>query len=78
MYCSTDIEKRSLILFIFCRLEFCNVSDKGCTFLALALRSNLKELDLSGNKLTNSGLKILSDELQNHLCKLEKLWYNYF
>ncbi len=46
--------------------------------LALALRSNLKELDLSGNKLTNSGLKILSTELQNHLCKLEKLWYNYF
>ncbi len=81
MYCSTDIEKRSLIVFIFCRLEFCDVSDKGCTCLALALRSNpshLKELDLSGNKLTNSGLKILSTELQNHLCKLEKLWYNYF
>lgn len=72
-YCKTDIEKSSF----FCRLEFCDISDKGCDFLALALRSNpshLKELDLSGNKLTNSGLKILSAELQNSLCKLEKLW----
>ncbi|ROL45186.1 NLR family CARD domain-containing protein 3 [Anabarilius grahami] len=58
-------------------LESCGVSDKGCTSLALALRSNpshLKELDLSGNKISNSGLKILSAELQNPLCKLEKLW----
>ncbi|KAK7172076.1 hypothetical protein R3I93_004390 [Phoxinus phoxinus] len=54
------------------RLEFCGVSDKGCTFLKLN-PSHLKELDLSRNKLSNFGLKIISAELQNPHCKLEKL-----
>uniref|UniRef100_A0A672MAJ4 Si:dkey-23k10.2 n=1 Tax=Sinocyclocheilus grahami TaxID=75366 RepID=A0A672MAJ4_SINGR len=51
-------------------------TESSCDFLASTLRSNpshLKELDLSGNKITNSGLKSLSAELQNPLCKLEKL-----
>uniref|UniRef100_A0A8C1GLL6 Uncharacterized protein n=1 Tax=Cyprinus carpio TaxID=7962 RepID=A0A8C1GLL6_CYPCA len=70
---STGLENCKLEIL---KLEFCDVSDKGCNFLALALRSNpshLKELDLSGNKITNSGLKILSADLQNPLCKLKKL-----
>ncbi|XP_073674462.1 NACHT, LRR and PYD domains-containing protein 3 [Garra rufa] len=72
----TGLEKPQCQLEVL-RLEFCGVSDKCCATLALALKSNpshLKELDLSRNKLSNSGVKILFDELQNPRCKLEKLW----
>ncbi|XP_073696540.1 NACHT, LRR and PYD domains-containing protein 3-like [Garra rufa] len=57
-------------------LRYCGVTDEGCAALASALRSNpshLRELDLSWNRLGDS-VKLLSDVLQNHLCKLEKLW----
>lgn len=54
----------------------CGITDEGCVALASALRSNpshLKELDLSGNKLRNTGVKRLSDELENSDCNLEIL-----
>ncbi|XP_050993899.1 NACHT, LRR and PYD domains-containing protein 3-like isoform X5 [Labeo rohita] len=61
------------------QLSKCGVTDEGCAALASALRSNpshLTQLDLSENKLGDSG-KLLSDVLQNPHCKLEKLWlYN--
>ncbi|MCI4391729.1 hypothetical protein PGIGA_G00137880 [Pangasianodon gigas] len=44
------------------RLCDCGVSDEGCAALTSALRSNpshLRELDLSRNKLTDSGKKLL-------------------
>ncbi|KAI5614544.1 NACHT, LRR and PYD domains-containing protein 12-like, partial [Silurus asotus] len=64
-----------------CKLEIlwlccCGVSEEGCVALASALRSNpshLRDLDLSGNKVGDSGVKCLSAVLENPHCKLEKL-----
>ncbi|KAI5626006.1 NACHT, LRR and PYD domains-containing protein 12-like [Silurus asotus] len=58
------------------RLCDCGVSDEGCAAFASALRSNpshLRKLDLSRNKVGDSGVKCLSAVLENPHCKLEKL-----
>nr|XP_055053398.1 NACHT, LRR and PYD domains-containing protein 3-like isoform X2 [Misgurnus anguillicaudatus] len=58
------------------RLRDCNLTDKGCVDLTSALTSNpshLRELDMSLNKLCDSGVTLISDLLKNPQCKLEKL-----
>ncbi|KAG1926185.1 ribonuclease inhibitor-like [Pimephales promelas] len=58
------------------RLSWCDMTDEGCSDVTSALKSNpshLRELDLSGNKLGDSGVKNLSDLLMNPQFKLEKL-----
>ncbi|XP_016097972.1 protein NLRC3-like [Sinocyclocheilus grahami] len=58
------------------RLSGCMVTEEGCCYLASALRSNpshLRELDLSYNHPGDSGVKLLSDLLEDPHCKLEKL-----
>ncbi|XP_058242976.1 ribonuclease inhibitor-like [Hemibagrus wyckioides] len=57
-------------------LSECNLTEKGCSALLTALRSEhstLKELNLSKNRIQDSGVKLLSEELKNKLCKLETL-----
>ncbi|XP_060731390.1 NACHT, LRR and PYD domains-containing protein 12-like isoform X1 [Tachysurus vachellii] len=64
-----------------CKLETlwlwqCGVSDEGCAALTSALRSNpshLRELDLSCNKLGDSGVKMLSDLRDDEHYKLQTL-----
>ncbi|KAM9435169.1 NLR family CARD domain-containing protein 3-like [Clarias gariepinus] len=65
-----------------CTLEIlemweCNITDEGCIAVASALESNpsspLQELNLNGNKPGKSGMKRLSDLLNNSNCKLKKL-----
>ncbi|XP_036418599.1 tripartite motif-containing protein 16-like [Colossoma macropomum] len=56
------------------------VTDEGCSSLASALKSNpshLRELDLSYNHPGESGVKLLSDLLEDPHCALEKLQVNH-
>uniref|UniRef100_A0A8C9SK18 B30.2/SPRY domain-containing protein n=1 Tax=Scleropages formosus TaxID=113540 RepID=A0A8C9SK18_SCLFO len=59
------------------RLSGCCVTKEGCGSLASALRSNpcshLRELDLSYNHPGDSGVKLLSDLLEDPHCKLKTL-----
>uniref|UniRef100_A0A672SSX2 Uncharacterized protein n=1 Tax=Sinocyclocheilus grahami TaxID=75366 RepID=A0A672SSX2_SINGR len=64
---------------IYLKLRYCDITDEGCSALTSALRSNpshLRELDLSGNKVKNKGVKHLCDVLKNLDCKLERLSLN--
>uniref|UniRef100_A0A8C9QW33 NACHT domain-containing protein n=1 Tax=Scleropages formosus TaxID=113540 RepID=A0A8C9QW33_SCLFO len=59
------------------RLSGCCVTERGCSSLASALRSNpcshLRELDVSYNHPGDSGMKLLSDLRQDPTCKLGTL-----
>uniref|UniRef100_A0A671XH77 NACHT domain-containing protein n=1 Tax=Sparus aurata TaxID=8175 RepID=A0A671XH77_SPAAU len=64
-----------------CRLEtlklsYCSLSKISCDSLASALKSNpshLRELDLIGNNLQDSDVKLLSDLKDSPHCRLETL-----
>ncbi|XP_036439539.1 NACHT, LRR and PYD domains-containing protein 3-like [Colossoma macropomum] len=58
------------------RLSGCMVTNEGCSSLASALKSDpshLRELDLTYNHPGVSGVKLLSDLLEDPHCALEKL-----
>ncbi|XP_026113548.1 protein NLRC5-like [Carassius auratus] len=63
-----------------CELEIlslrnCDLTEESCSTIASVLSSDsssLKDLDLSNNKLQDSGVMLLSDGLKEN-CKLEKL-----
>uniref|UniRef100_A0AAR2JDI5 NACHT domain-containing protein n=1 Tax=Pygocentrus nattereri TaxID=42514 RepID=A0AAR2JDI5_PYGNA len=57
-------------------LSQCRLSERSCAALASVLSSNfssLKELNLSGNNLCDSGVTLLSAGLEDQHCKLETL-----
>ncbi|XP_059814512.1 NACHT, LRR and PYD domains-containing protein 3-like isoform X2 [Hypanus sabinus] len=60
------------------KLELNNVglTDSGAEDLVSALSTNpsLTELNLSDNKLGDSGVKLVSAALRNRECKIQKLW----
>ncbi|XP_033182605.1 uncharacterized protein LOC113163520 isoform X1 [Anabas testudineus] len=58
------------------RLSHCNLSTISCTYLASALKSNpshLRELDLTGNVLRDSGVRLLSNFVKSSHFRLETL-----
>ncbi|XP_050959775.1 NACHT, LRR and PYD domains-containing protein 12 [Labeo rohita] len=58
------------------RLSGCMVTQKGCCSMSSALNlnpSHLRELDLSYNHLGDSGVKLLSEKLEDPNCLLDKL-----
>ncbi|XP_017211038.2 NACHT, LRR and PYD domains-containing protein 3-like isoform X1 [Danio rerio] len=58
------------------RLSGCLVTEEGCGFLSSALTSNpshLRELDLSYNHPGDSGVKLLSEQLEDPNYTLDKL-----
>ncbi|KAM8787455.1 NACHT, LRR and PYD domains-containing protein 12 isoform 2-T2 [Rhynchonycteris naso] len=64
-----------------CRLQMiqlrkCQLEAEACQEMALVLSTNrhLVELDLSGNALGDSGLKLLSEGLRHPACRLQILW----
>ncbi|KAK3570344.1 hypothetical protein QTP86_017939 [Hemibagrus guttatus] len=72
----TEVLKKKPVINCAFRLSECNVTEKGCSALLTALRSEhstLKELNLSKNRIQDSGVKLLSEELKNKLCKLDTL-----
>ncbi|XP_038129780.1 NACHT, LRR and PYD domains-containing protein 3-like isoform X2 [Cyprinodon tularosa] len=57
-------------------LNDCNLSERSCEVLASVLSSqssNLREMDMSNNKLQDSGVKLLFSGLKSPNCKLENL-----
>ncbi|XP_073804362.1 NLR family CARD domain-containing protein 3 isoform X10 [Danio rerio] len=60
------------------RLSGCMVTEEGCGFLSSALTlnpSHLRELDLSYNHPGDSGVKLLSEQLEDPNYTLDKLKY---
>ncbi|XP_056304433.1 uncharacterized protein LOC130216564 [Danio aesculapii] len=58
----------------------CSIKEEQCVFLTSALKSNpshLRELNLTGNQIQNTGLNHFCDILKNSQCKLERLRWRY-
>uniref|UniRef100_A0A3B4VBP5 NACHT domain-containing protein n=1 Tax=Seriola dumerili TaxID=41447 RepID=A0A3B4VBP5_SERDU len=65
-----------LVHYCLFSLSGCNLSDRSCEALSSVLSSpssSLRDLDLSNNKLQNSGVKLLFAALESPLCTLETL-----
>ncbi|XP_062398558.1 NACHT, LRR and PYD domains-containing protein 12-like [Sardina pilchardus] len=62
------------------RLSGCLITHEGCSLLSSALKSNpsyLKQLDLSYNHPGDSGVRELTDRLNDPSCRLETLRYDH-
>uniref|UniRef100_A0A665U3C5 NACHT, LRR and PYD domains-containing protein 12-like n=1 Tax=Echeneis naucrates TaxID=173247 RepID=A0A665U3C5_ECHNA len=56
----------------------CDLTDRSCEYISSVFRSKsaLEELDLTRNKLQDSGIKLLSEGLNSHNCKIQRLRLN--
>ena len=83
MFCLLMVSPKQLSFFILTlhslclpRLHECWLSETHYEVVASALKSNpshLRELDLRGSKLQDSGVKLLSAGLESPQCRLETL-----
>lgn len=67
-----------ITLLSFPRLADCKVTDEWVELLAFGLKFPhlpLRDLDLSNNDLTDSGVKLLCDGLSSQCCRLKTLRY---
>lgn len=68
------------LIFFFYSLNGVSIGEAGCAALASAFNSNptkLKELDLSGNQLGDSGVTQISALLANSQCTLQILRFQF-
>uniref|UniRef100_K7FTD3 NACHT, LRR and PYD domains-containing protein 3 n=1 Tax=Pelodiscus sinensis TaxID=13735 RepID=K7FTD3_PELSI len=67
--------QRLLNMHAACGLRCCHLTSACCEDLVSALKTNpsLKELDLSGNKLGEAGIKLLCKGLKHPNCNVQKL-----
>lgn len=66
----------SFMFHFLSRLSDCNLTARSCEYISSVLSaksSGLVELDLSRNKLEDSGIKLLSEGLKSPNCKLQRL-----
>lgn len=73
---SPHIHPLSLSTLSLASLRCCGITVKGCSSLALALKSShssITELGLMGNDTGEEGLRILSDVRDNQRYKLQTL-----
>ncbi len=71
---NTGTQSKSKLLSVY-RLSGCMVTEFGCGYLASALRSATSHLDLSYNHPGDSGVKLLTERLNDPNCMMEKLKY---
>ncbi|XP_016427515.1 ribonuclease inhibitor-like, partial [Sinocyclocheilus rhinocerous] len=79
MKLATVLQDKHCKLNTLITLNNSDITEEDCRLLAEALNSNpsnLTELNLSGTKLRNSGMKIFSTLFKNEQCRLKKLKFN--
>ena len=71
-----DYELFLIYIISLFRLMYCSLSEICYAHLASALKTNpscLADLDLSGNVILNSEVKLLQDHVENPICRLQNL-----